>query len=226
MSSTFDDNVSRDPSFQILCIESMPFAENSYVIWREGSNESVIVDPGFQPALIVKAVEQSSTKPVAILLTHGHSDHIAGNKALKERWPDIPILIGEFDADKLTDPMKNLSAMFGASLISPPADRLLADHEKITFAGIEWRIAFTPGHCRGHIVFIAEQFHPPVVIGGDVLFAGSIGRTDFPDGNHEQLLSSIRERLFTLPDETIVYPGHNEPTTIGVEKRTNPFLQD
>ena len=162
--------------------------------------------------------------PAAILNTHGHSDHIAGNAALKERWPESPLLIGFGDANKLTDPQLNLSANYGLPMVSPPADATLAAGDKLEDAGIAFEIRETPGHSPGHIVFVCKQYDPWIVFGGDVLFRGSIGRTDFPDGNHEDLLRSVREELFTLPDSAIILPGHGPATTVGTEKSTNPFF--
>jgi glyoxylase-like metal-dependent hydrolase (beta-lactamase superfamily II) len=143
---------------------------------------------------------------------------------MKERWPAAPLLIGEGDASKLTDPVGNLSAGFGLPLRSPPADRTVRDGEVLDFAGIQWTVLETPGHSSGHVVFVAKQLSPMIVLGGDVLFAGSVGRTDFPDGDAPALFASIREKLFTLPDDTIVLPGHGPATSVGRERRTNPFV--
>jgi hydroxyacylglutathione hydrolase len=207
-------------------IESQPFAENSYVVFREGDQECLVIDPGFEPEAIVSWIESRNLEPVAILVTHGHSDHIAGNAALRERWPSLPILIGRGDAPKLTDPTGNLSGPFGLPLVSPPADRLLDDGEAFELSGLRLVAHEIPGHSSGHVVFRLEGCQPPLVFGGDVLFQGSIGRTDFPDGDFAALERGIRRHLYTLPDETIVFPGHGEPTTIGHEKRHNPFVGD
>ncbi|HQR07931.1 MAG TPA: MBL fold metallo-hydrolase [Gemmatales bacterium] len=212
------------PKLQVVSILSMPFAENSYLVFRQGSPEAIIIDPGLEPELILKEVRKHKLKIVAILNTHGHADHIAGNEAMKEAFPDAPLLIGTGDALMLTDASLNLSAPFGMPIVSPPADQLLNEGDTINHAGIKLKIRDIPGHSPGHIVFIAEDETPVKVFGGDTLFAGSIGRTDFPGGSLEVLLDGIRKKLFKLPDETIVYPGHNEPTTVGVEKRQNPYL--
>jgi hydroxyacylglutathione hydrolase len=163
-------------------------------------------------------------EPVAILNTHGHADHIAGNAALKDQFPRCPLVIGAGDADKLTDPVGNLSANYGVPLVSPPADRTVGEGDVLDLAGVRWTVRETPGHSRGHVVFISRELAPILVLGGDVLFAGSVGRTDFPDGDPAELVGSIRGKLFTLPDETLVLPGHGPPTTIGEEKRSNPFV--
>jgi hydroxyacylglutathione hydrolase len=209
---------------RVLTVVSQPFYENSYVVWREGERGCFVLDPGFEPDLIFEQLDRHRLLPAAILNTHGHSDHIAGNAAMKERWPDVPLVIGEHEIEKLTDPMQNLSGLFGAALTSPTADQTVRDGQKYSVAGFEFLVREIPGHSSGHVVFISEADRPMVVFGGDVLFAGSIGRTDFPDGDFEQLARGIREKLYTLPDDTVVYPGHGEPTTIGEEKRTNPFV--
>jgi hydroxyacylglutathione hydrolase len=205
-------------------IESDPFAENSYVVWADGSTDAVVVDPGFEPDLILGVLSKRKLNLVAILNTHGHVDHIAGNRAIKQAYPDAPLLIGRNDAPMLTDAMLNLSGPFGFNITSPPADRLLDDGEKFTVAGVEWEVREIPGHSPGHVVFVAHAAEPAVVLGGDVLFSGSVGRTDFPGGSFPQLAAGIRAKLWPLPDAAKVFPGHGPPTTIGVEKRTNPFV--
>ena len=144
--------------------------------------------------------------------------------ALKQRWPECPLVIGAGDAEKLTNPDLNLSAPFGFPLTSPPADRTLREGDQFDAAGLQFEVLEVPGHSVGHIVLVCKQVQPWRVFGGDVLFAGSIGRTDFPDGSFEDLREAIHNKLFTLPDDTIVYPGHGLETTIGREKRTNPFV--
>jgi hydroxyacylglutathione hydrolase len=205
-------------------IVSQPFAENSYVVHRNGARECFILDPGFEPELIERFIDSANLIPIAVLNTHGHSDHIAGNAAMKRRWPDCPLIIGERDADKLVDPTKNLSAGYGVALTSPAADQTVRDGETLQLAGIPWQVVETPGHSVGHVVFVHAEHNPPIIFGGDVLFQGSIGRTDFPDGSFEDLVASIHNKLFTLPDESIVLPGHGPATTIGDEKHHNPFV--
>jgi glyoxylase-like metal-dependent hydrolase (beta-lactamase superfamily II) len=218
------DILTAPPGIRLTRIESMPFGENSYVLAREAGRECLIVDPGFEPGAIVAWIESQGLAPAAILVTHGHSDHIAGNAALRDRWPGLPIVIGRHDAPKLTDPVANLSAPFGLPLTSPPADRLLDDGETCSLAGFEFVAHEIPGHSRGHVVLRLLDCEPALVFGGDVLFQGSIGRTDFPDGDFAALAAGIRRHLYTLPDDTIVLPGHGDPTTVGQEKRHNPFV--
>jgi hydroxyacylglutathione hydrolase len=211
-------------SLRLATIVSQPFEENTYIAWRDGQGQCVVFDPGLEPDRIFEALERYHLAPAAILNTHGHSDHIAGNAALKQRWSNCPLVIGVNETPKLSDPMQNLSGLFGLELTSPPADHTVAEGDQYSIAGFEFLVREIPGHSSGHVVFIAQRERPIVVFGGDVLFAGSIGRTDFPDGDFEALARGIREKLYTLPDDTIVLPGHGEPTTIGREKRSNPFV--
>jgi hydroxyacylglutathione hydrolase len=210
---------------QIITVVSRPFQQNTYVAWLEGRTDCVVIDPGLEPGRIIAEISQHGLTPAAILITHGHSDHIAGNGAMKDRWPDCPIVIGTNEVDKLSEPTRNLSAQFGVPLVSPPADRLVNEGDTIDYAGFTFEVREIPGHSSGHVVYIWLASHPPIVFGGDVLFAGSVGRTDFPDGSFEQLSQGIHEKLFTLPDETVVLSGHGPATTIGREKLTNEFVR-
>ena len=211
-------------SLQIHTIVSDPFAENSYLLWMDGRDDAVVVDPGFEPDLILAFLAEHGLKLVAILNTHGHVDHIAGNAAMKRAFPEAPILVGTNDASFLTDAVVNMSAAFGMPVVSPPADRLLNEGDRIDFAGVVMDVFDVPGHSPGHIVYVIRETKPTTVIGGDVLFRGSVGRTDFPGGSFEQLKSHIERVLWPLPPATVVYPGHGPVTTVGHEKATNPYL--
>ncbi len=211
-----------DPA--ILTILSVPFEENSYVAYFEGRQDCVVIDPGLEPEKILAVLDEHSLSVAAILCTHGHADHIAGNAALKARWPTAPLIIGEGDAVKLIDPEQNLSAGFGFNLTSPPADQTVREGDVVEFAGFRFQVLDTPGHSTGHVVFVWSEQTLAQVFGGDVLFAGSVGRTDFPDCSFEVLKQSIDEKLFSLADDTIVWSGHGPATTIGKEKQTNPFV--
>jgi hydroxyacylglutathione hydrolase len=143
---------------------------------------------------------------------------------MKDAFPDVPLVIGRNEARLLTDPQANLSAPFGMPIVSPKADRLVDDGERLDLAGFSFLVREIPGHSPGSVVFIADAETPPFVLAGDVLFAGSVGRTDFPGGSASTLFSGIRNKLFVLPDETIIIPGHGPMTTVGREKRENPFV--
>jgi hydroxyacylglutathione hydrolase len=205
-------------------IVSAPFDENTYIVHLPGSNECIVFDPGFEPQAILDYLDDRSLTPGAIVCTHGHGDHIAGNQTLKQRWPACPLVIGAGDAEKLTNPELNFSSSFGVTLLSPPADQLLREGETFSAAGLQLDVLEAPGHSIGHIVLVCRQVAPWRVFGGDVLFAGSVGRTDLPNGSFDDLRDAIHRKLFTLPDDTIVYPGHGRETTIGREKHTNPFV--
>ncbi len=212
------------PKILVKTILSTPFQENTYIARLDGSAACLVVDPGLEPEKTLHFLDAEGLQPAAILNTHGHSDHIGGNAALKERWPECPLVIGEIEAAKLTDPMLNLSGMFGAALVSPPADDTVEDGQIYSAAGINLKVHVISGHSSGHVVYVCQSEDPPLVFVGDVIFSGSIGRTDFPDGDFQQLANGIHQKLFTLPDETVLWPGHGPPTTVGQEKRTNPFV--
>jgi hydroxyacylglutathione hydrolase len=207
----------------IESVESSPFAQIAYIAWRDGRDDAVVIDPGFDVQSIAELLALHGLHPAAILNTHGHADHIAGNEAMKEAFPDAPLIIGRNEAFLLRNPDANLSASFGLPIASPEADRLVDDGERIELAGFCFEVREIPGHSPGSAVFVCNDFDPAFVFGGDVLFAGSIGRTDL-GGNMPQLLRGIRAKLFPLPDNTVIYPGHGPATTVGEEKRSNPFV--
>jgi hydroxyacylglutathione hydrolase len=215
-----------DTPVQITTVVSEMFAENAFIIHLNGRTDCIVIDPSFDTLPILQYLTRNELTVSAILNTHGHTDHIVGNKDIKSQFPEAPLVIGAGDAPKLTDPQLNLSASYGLGIVSPPADQTVEHGEIIEFAGIRLETRNTPGHSSGHVVWIWHETTPVVAINGDVLFAGSIGRTDFPDGSFQILEESIRQQLYTLPDDTIVLTGHGNKTTIGQEKRMNPFVSE
>ncbi len=210
---------------QLHTIVSLPFHENTYVAWLPGRADALVIDPGMEPEPILAFLGAQGLRPAAVLNTHGHVDHIAGNAAVKEGYPDAPLVIGVDDVPLLSDPFANLSAFFGDPVESPPADRTVREGDVLDLAGFRLEVLDLPGHSPGHVVFVYRAA-PVVVFGGDVLFRGGVGRTDFPGGSFEQLAAGIRAKLFPLPADTVVYPGHGPVTTVGHEKRTNPFVAE
>lgn len=208
---------------EIETVVSAPFDENSYVVHREGDPRCLVVDPGFEPELIQEVIERKKLELEVILLTHGHVDHIAGCDWMKRRYPRVPQMIGAGDARMLDDPFLNLSALGGIPVTAPPADVLLQDGQVVEAIGIKFEVRAIPGHSPGHIAFIWHEGTPPIVFGGDVLFRMGVGRVDFPGGDGKLLVEGIRSKLYTLPEDSIVYPGHGPATTVGMEKSGNPF---
>lgn len=224
MAESADPRTETNVRPQIITITSRMFAINTYIVYRPTRTDCVVVDPGFDSGRIIQTLFELRLTPAAVLNTHGHVDHIVGNAALKKEWPRCPLVIGADEADKLTDPYKNLSGLYGTPVVSPPADTLVRAGETYSAAGLDFLTLAAPGHSSGHVVFVWRGASPWFVLGGDVLFQGSVGRTDFPDGDFEQLRAAIHSQLFPLPADTIVYPGHGGPTTIGAERRSNPYV--
>jgi glyoxylase-like metal-dependent hydrolase (beta-lactamase superfamily II) len=212
-------------SLQVISVVSKPFEQNSYLVRRADHTDCFVVDPGFEAEKLLERIRTANLRVTAILITHGHVDHIAGNAELKETFPEAPLIIGAGDARMLSDPLLNLSALTGDERTSPPADLLVHDEQIVEVNGLAWLVRELPGHSPGHVVFIWSDGSPPIVFSGDVLMAGAVGRVDFPGGDGIALLRGIRDVLYRLPAETIVYPGHGPPTSIGVEMASNPFTR-
>ena len=199
-----------------------PFATNCYVVWRRGSKRCWIVDASFEPGELIGAVRAGGLKPEALVLTHAHLDHIAGVEEVRAAFPGLPVMIHETEGDWLTDANLNMSSLFGLPITAGPAERLLREGDELELDGLKWQVLHTPGHSPGGIGLY--QPDTKTLMAGDTLFYDSIGRTDFPNADHQTLLRSIREKLLVLPDDVRVYPGHGQDTTIGREKSQNPFL--
>ncbi|GAB61226.1 MAG: MBL fold metallo-hydrolase [Candidatus Jettenia sp.] len=204
-----------------------------YIVAGKISNDAMIIDPGADAEAIIDFLKKGRLTPKIIVLTHGHGDHIGANTGLKKAFPDIQICIHEEDQDMLPYPAKNLSilsAFYGGPTVrSPLANRLLRDGDTITVDEHIFDVIHTPGHTPGGICLSSkkrENGRPPILFSGDTLFKESIGRTDFPGSDQEKLLRAIKERLFVLDEDTIVYPGHGPSTTILEEKKHNPFVTE
>lgn len=198
-----------------------PIQVNCYLFGCTATKEALLIDPGDEPEKIQEAVEQRQAKVVGILLTHGHYDHIGALNQVREHY-GCPVMIHSAEADSLTDPRANLSALTGEPLAGPPAERLLNDNDIVEVGKLQIAVFHTPGHSPGGI----SLHYNGIVIAGDLIFQMSIGRTDLPGGSFSQLEDSIRNRIYTLPDETLIYPGHGEKTTVGFEKRHNQFVPE
>ncbi|MDR2531577.1 MAG: MBL fold metallo-hydrolase [Oscillospiraceae bacterium] len=193
---------------------------NSYFVINESTGRCIIIDPEESADFLIEKCNKMQIKPVAILLTHGHFDHIGAVNGLKESLK-IPVYAGAEEKEFLHDPSYNGSAKFGRTPVSVAVDICLRDSEIIEIAGFSIKVISTPGHTAGGVCYYFES--EDVLFSGDVLFADSFGRTDFPGGSQKELADSIINKLFILPGETAVYPGHGHDTTIGYENANNPI---
>ena len=208
-------------------IEVVPvtaFQQNCSIVWCENTRRAAVVDPGGDLDRVLAAVERHGLTLEKILITHAHLDHAGATAELARRY-SLPIEGPQIDDQFWIDQMPVQAKMFGF----PPSerftpDRWLAQGDRVTVGDVEFEVFHCPGHTPGHIVFFQRESRFAIV--GDVIFAGSIGRTDFPRGNHDQLLRSIRENLFPLGDDVTFLPGHGPTSTFGAERRSNPFVAD
>ncbi|HEY0994595.1 MAG TPA: MBL fold metallo-hydrolase [Gemmatimonadaceae bacterium] len=196
-----------------------PFQENSYLVVDEGSGRAVLVDPGDEGERLVRLVEESGATLEAVWLTHAHLDHVGGVAAVKRRW-DVPVHLHPADLP-LYDRVADQAAHYGIPYEAPASrpERELAEGDTVSVGTLQFQVLHVPGHAPGHVAFVGHG----IMLGGDLLFAGSIGRTDLPLSDGAAMQRSL-ERAAALPEETVVYPGHGPATSIGVEKRSNPFL--
>lgn len=199
-----------------------PLQTNCYLV-NDKDGSCLVVDPGAEPQKLISIIEEHNLKPICILLTHAHFDHIGAVDGIREEY-QIPVYIHVKEADWLADPSLNGSQYFMMSktIRARQADHLFGEEGDVSIGNFTFSLFYTPGHSPGSVSFYFPdgQF----VVAGDALFQGSIGRTDLPGGNHNQLLNSIHEKLLVLPEETAVLPGHGPVTTIGNEMDSNPFL--
>lgn len=195
-------------------------ATNCYIVVNDETNETLIVDPGDGAKQIEEYIEKNNLIPKAILLTHAHFDHIGAVQPLSKRY-SLPVYMSEEEVTVAENPGLNLSGMLGASYGIKPT-HTIKDNEELSLAGFNIRAILTPGHTKGGMCFYFES--DAVLFSGDTLFYESVGRTDFPGGHMGQLIRGIKEKLFILPDNVMVYPGHDMPTDIGHEKQYNLFI--
>jgi hydroxyacylglutathione hydrolase len=199
-----------------------PFQENCYIIGDENSGVGAVVDPGDEAARIALAVEQTDLDVESILVTHAHIDHVGAVAALGDEYA-CPVLM-HAESEPMLKQLPTQAMMMGLKFGKVPAvDRHIGDGEVLEVGELRLQSLYTPGHAPGHLAFYVED--ESLVLSGDALFAGSVGRTDLPGGSMEVLMRSIEERLLTLPDETRIFPGHGPQTEIGNERTTNPFLR-
>jgi len=211
--------VSKNLPLSVVVIEVGPLVANAYLVGHPTSGRAVVVDPGEEGKKIHRLLGEKGWVLEKILLTHGHFDHVGGVRFLKEQT-GAAVYIHEADATM----MRNASlqgAMFGLRVPEPPRpDVFLKEGDIVSLADQEFRVLHTPGHSQGHVTFLVGG----MAFVGDLIFAGSIGRTDLPGGSHDVLLRSVREKIFTLAPETTIFSGHGPATTVGEEIRSNPFF--
>lgn len=204
----------------VKCIPVGALGANCYLIGCEETKEAAVIDPGGDVQVIVAELKKMGLKAKYIINTHGHIDHIAGDDELREAT-GAKLMIHELDAPMLVESKGNLSGMVGRSVEFKPADTLLTEGDVIEVGKVKLEVFHTPGHTRGGICLLTQG----TVFTGDTLFNESIGRTDFPGGSYDAIINSIKTKLMPLPDETAVYPGHMGASTIGYERKHNPFLR-
>lgn len=204
-----------------------PLGTNCVVVWRDGSNECIIVDPGMSSPEgcgdLTDFIEKEKLTPAAVLLTHGHFDHVWGMERLLAVYPGLKIYMHKADED-IMDRMTMGREIEGFSFLKHNFSTIgLEDGETLNLCGVSWKVIHTPGHSPGSVCFYDRE--DSLLLSGDTLFAGSIGRTDLAGGDYDQLMDSLLHKVMILPGDTDVIPGHGQPTTIGREGMTNPFLE-
>jgi len=209
----------KSDSPQIIVNVVGPLATNSYVLYCGESSQAIVIDPGGDPDLIQKSIQERNLIPLKVVLTHGHNDHMAAAADIMKHY-GIGLALHRDDLETMRKSVQD-APMWGLGKVEEPSvETVLKEGDELNFGNVSGRVMHTPGHTRGGIAILFDS----VVFVGDTLFAGSVGRTDFYGGDHDTLIDSIKTKLLKLPDDTIVYSGHGPSTTIGEERKNNPFL--
>ncbi|MBR6402821.1 MAG: MBL fold metallo-hydrolase [Eubacterium sp.] len=208
--------------YKMTCRTQGPVATNCYTVINEDTNEAILVDASGSTDSLLSAVKDAGAKLVAVLLTHAHFDHVDAVEKVRDIFPEVQVYIGVNDEKLLSDPGLNLSLAFMGNPVSVKSDNTVSDGEEIELIGLKIRCIEVPGHTIGGMCYYIESLG--TLFDGDTLFHGSIGRSDFPTGNGEDLIKNIEDKLLVLPEETKVFPGHDSETTIGREKTSNYYF--
>ena len=208
----------------LMGMEVGSLGTNCYIVGCEETHEVAVIDPGGDAGRILQELKRNNLKLSHIINTHGHVDHIGGNRTLKEE-SQAELIIHEADATMLTSSGRNLSLLSGRAITGPAADRTVKEGDTIKVGNtVVLDVLHTPGHTPGGMSLKLDVEDKTIIFVGDTLFNGSIGRTDFPGGSYSQLIEAIQQKIMVLPDDTEVYPGHGPGTTVGFERNSNPFL--
>lgn len=193
---------------------------NCYLVYCEQTMECAVVDPGAEPEKIFRIIEQKRLRPIILINTHGHVDHVGANKDIVEKY-GIPLHIHSSDSALLSNILNSTMGFFIGAKKSPPPDRFIEEGEEVSIGNSRLKVIHTPGHSPGSVSLSGDGF----LLSGDVLFCGGVGRTDLPGGSWTELEKSIRNKIYSLPDDTLILPGHGPLTTVGQEKKSNPFVR-
>lgn len=205
--------------FRVHGMEVGPLAVNAYVVEDPATRKAVVVDPGGDGEALLAEIGGLGLTVEKILLTHGHFDHVGGVRILRERT-GAPVYAHAEEVDRMRTAGRQ-GGMFGLTVRNAPApDVLVREGDVVALGDQRFTVLHTPGHTPGHVTFLTGE----MAFVGDLIFAGSIGRTDLPGGSYDDLIRAVREKIFTLPDRTVLFPGHGPATTVGEEKRSNPFF--